>query len=101
MITLKVHRAKNEFEKIKGLMGAKEPKNFLLKTRFGIHTLGLKFPIDVVILNNDHEVVVIKPNLRPNSMFLWNPKYSLVLELPKGEINKHHIAIGKKIELES
>lgn len=97
---LKVHKAKNWFEKVQGLIGSKEAKNFLLQTRFGIHTIGLKFPIDVLILDKNHHVKVIKHNLKPNNMFLWHPKYDIVVELPKGEIVQNKIELDDKLELE-
>lgn len=95
-----VKRAKSYKEKIIGLMGAKEPYALLLQTRLGIHTLGLTFPIDVVILDNKYVVQTMKENLLPNSMFLWNPKFQHVLELPAGDIEKKNIILGKKIEIE-
>lgn len=98
--TLQVHKAKNWREKVQGLIGSDEPRNFLLKTHFGIHTIGLKFPIDVLILDKNSQVKVLKHSLRPNNMFLWNPKYDTVIELPTGEIKKHKIEVGEKVELE-
>lgn len=97
---MRVHQAKNLREKVQGLIGSKKPKNFLLKTRFGIHTFGLTFPIDVVILNKSHQVVVLKENLKPYNIFLWNPRYDTVLELPEGTIREEKIELGKKIELQ-
>lgn len=56
----------------------------LLKTRFGIHTFGMSYPIDVLILNSDNKVVVMKNNLVPNRIFLWYIMYFNVVELPSG-----------------
>lgn len=93
-----VRQAKNSFEKSRGLIGAKKPYPLLLKTRYGIHTFGMQFPIDVVILGKDNNVVKIKEALKPNKVFFWNPKYEKVLELPANFIRKEKIVLGMKIE---
>jgi uncharacterized protein len=82
-----------------GLLKHKTPQAMLLKTRFGIHTLFMNYPIDVVILDNKHRVVAIKENLKPNEYFVWNIKYNLVLELPTGTIRATETEIGDIISL--
>lgn len=101
MIKLKVKLVKNFKDKTIGLIGQTQPKPILFFTRFGIHTFGLKFPIDVVILNKNDEVVKLKENLRPNRIFLWPVQYNKVLELPQGFIKKNKIKISRKIILSS
>ncbi len=75
-------------DQLLGLLKKSNPKSLLFKTRFGIHTFGLKKSIDVVILDQGLKVVKLKRSLKPNSFFFWNPKYKLVIELPAGTINK-------------
>ena len=99
MIRLYVIEAKNLREKIQGLIGKKKPQSLMLKTRFGIHTFGLKFPIDVLILNNENKVASIKKNLKPNRIFLWNPMHDKVLELPSGTIQKYAIKVKIPIDI--
>ncbi len=82
-----------------GLIGKKEPENLLIKTHFGIHTFGLKFPIDVLILDNKNEVVSIKKSLKPYRIFLWNPIYEKVIELPSGTIKNKSIAMHDTIDI--
>lgn len=96
---LTVQKAKNIKEKVIGLIGKKNPQNFMLKTHFGIHTFGLKFPIDVLILNNENKIVAIKKNLMPQRVFVWNPKYDQVLELPSGTIDKKNLKINDALDL--
>lgn len=71
----------------KGLLFQPIPKPIFLRTRFGIHTFFLKFPIDVLILDEKNRIVAIKQNLKPFRLFFWNPTYSRVLELPPGTIH--------------
>lgn len=94
VITLQVVVAKNTIKKIRGLIGAQEAYPLLLNTRFGIHTFGLRFPIDVIVLDNNQKVVQTKIHLAQNRLFFWNPRYSTVIELPHGSIKKYAIKIG-------
>jgi len=83
-----------------GLLIRDEKQSLLITTRFGIHTLGMKHPIDVIVLDNLLTVVKIKKNLRPNQVFLWNPKNSTVLELPKETIKRSKTTLGDIISIE-
>ena len=82
-----------------GLLRYKTPTAMLLKTRFGIHTLDMRYPIDVLILDKQNKVEVMKENLKPNRIFLWNPKYDTILELPSGAIKRTKTQIGDLILL--
>jgi uncharacterized protein len=99
MRKIEVRKTKNMKEKIAGLIGKEKPSAIMLQTRFGIHTFGVKFPIDVLILNNEDKVMSLKENLKPNRIFLWNPKYARVLELPDGMIKKKAIKMNEVIDL--
>lgn len=96
---LKVHKISILFS-WKGLLFGK-PKPILFHTRFGIHTFGMKYPIDVVILDKSLVVRKIKQNLLPNRFFFWNPLLDTVIELPQGTIKKKKIQIGMKLQLQT
>jgi len=101
MTTLNVKKL-NWLKAIIGLIGKNKPEPILFKTRFGIYTFFMRFPIDVIILDNKYKVVKLKENLKPNSIFVWNPKYNIVLELPAGTINYLRLAksCSMKVRLE-
>lgn len=99
MITLFVKKARNLKEKVIGIIGKDKPTSLLIKTRFGIHTFGLKYPIDVLILDKCNKIVSLKKNLMPGRIFLWNPTYDKVLEAPVGTIDKKKIKINDEIFL--
>lgn len=99
MAVISVKKAKNLSEKVVGLIGKDKPVSFMLFTRFGIHTFGLKFPIDVLILDKKNKVTSLKENLMPGRIFLWNPIYDKVLELPPGTVAKKKIKINDEIFL--
>lgn len=91
----KAKELKGFWEKAKGLIGADPVTPVFFRTRWGIHTFGLKHPIDVVILDDNMKVVQFTRSLPPNRIFLWNPRYGNVLELPEGTITKKKITIGE------
>lgn len=99
MHTLRVKRAKNAWQATVGLIGAKQAYALLIETRFGIHTFGLAFPIDVLILDSSHRIVKMKSNLVPNQIFLWPPIWGLVIELPAGSITSKNLHIGDHVTL--
>ena len=84
-----------------GLIGKNKFEAVIFTTRFGIHTFGLKFPIDVLILDDKHKVVSIREDLKPNRIFLWNPKYNLVVELENGTVKKNKTEINDFLEITS
>lgn len=71
------------------------------ETRFGIHTFFVKTKVDVVILDSDSRVRYIKENLAPWRIFVWNPKYFRILELPNGMVKEKKIQIGERIRIYS
>jgi hypothetical protein len=56
VITLRV-KILTGIESVLGLMGNKKPGSVFFNTRFGIHTFGVRFPIDILILDKDNKVV--------------------------------------------
>lgn len=77
VIEAKTFKAKQE-----GLIGSDGKTALLLKTRYGLHTFDMKFPIDIAVLGSENTIVKIKRNLKPNRFFFWHPKYSKVIEIP-------------------
>lgn len=84
---------------MKGLIATNEPEAILIQTRFGIHTFGLKFPIDIVVIDRENIVQSTKYSFKPNGIFLWSPKYDRVLELPVGTLKEKGIKKGEKLTL--
>lgn len=99
MITIKVKKLSSFLDKSRGLIGYNKIEPVLLSTRFGIHTFGVKYPIDVLILDNNRKVKKIVRNLKPLRIAIWNPSYNTVIELPAGYIKKHNINLGSAIDI--
>jgi uncharacterized membrane protein (UPF0127 family) len=66
----------------------------------GIHTIGMKFPIDVVFLSRKHEVLKVR-----SRMDKWRISCCLrahsVLELPAGTVERTGTRKGDQLELAS
>ena len=63
----------------------------------GIHTFGMKFPIDVLFLDGKKKVLKLRPHMGPRkiSLCLWA---SSVLELPPGTIASTETVAGDELE---
>jgi uncharacterized membrane protein (UPF0127 family) len=100
MIKVKVRLCSSITNRTFGQIGKKEPEALMFLTRFGIHTFGIKFPLDILVLDSNNVVVKLKKSLNPNRVFFWPLKFDKVLELPGGYIGGKNINIGSKISLE-
>jgi uncharacterized membrane protein (UPF0127 family) len=65
----------------------------------GVHTFGMKFPIDVIYLNKKHVVLKIKPEMPKRRMSICLRAHS-VLELPAGMAARTGTAAGDQLEVE-
>ena len=92
--------AQSFFDRLFGLLNPRNPRYLIFHTRFGLHTLFLKMPIDVILLDDDDRVVKLKNNLSPNRLFLYSPRYSTVIEMPKSSIRRYRIHLNDKISIE-
>lgn len=100
MIPIKAKELKSLKDRAIGLIGKQKVDPVYFKTRWGIHTFGLKFPIDILILDKEKRVVALKKTLKPNRIFFWNPRFDRVLELSNGSMQRKNIQIGDTIQLD-
>jgi len=64
---------------------------------YGFWMKGMRFPIDIVWINAQHEVVGVERNVSPDSfpkVFYPPVPISLVLEVPAGFCDTHGIKVG-------
>jgi uncharacterized membrane protein (UPF0127 family) len=90
--------AKSLFQRFFGLLDKGNPSSLLFKTRFGIHTFGINYPIDVMVVGKSNKVTVLK-SVNPYNIFIYNPKFNLVLELPHGSIKRSNTRLGDRIKI--
>jgi uncharacterized membrane protein (UPF0127 family) len=65
----------------------------------GVHTIGMKFPIDVIFLDESNKVIDIASELPPNRISRIRLKTRSILELPSGTIQKSTTAVGDQLEI--
>lgn len=99
MLCENIREAKTYKEKKLGLLGSDGTTGLFMRTRWGVHTFGMKFPIDVIILDTKNRVVKYKRNLKPRKCFFWNPKYNQVVEIPTNLVREGTIEIGDEISI--
>jgi uncharacterized membrane protein (UPF0127 family) len=67
----------------------------------GVHTFGMRFPIDVVYLDGNKIVVYTKPNLKPWRLAAVSMRTASVLELPHNTLVSTGTTVGDLIEIAS
>jgi len=63
----------------------------------GVHTFGMKFPIDVIFLSKKRVVLKIRPDM-PKRRISFCLRAHAVLELPSGMAAKTNTSVGDELE---
>ena len=71
-----------------------------IKPCSGVHMFGMKFPIDVIGLNGNREVIKLWSNLRPWRMTSISLRLRSVIELPAGRIAECGVTLGDVLEID-
>jgi uncharacterized membrane protein (UPF0127 family) len=64
-----------------------------------VHTIGMMFPIDLIFLSKEKEVVHIEEYVRPFRISRVSLKASSVLELPPHTIYRTGTKVGDRFEI--
>ena len=86
--------------RMKGLLGRKDlptGEGILIRPAPSIHTFFMRFPIDVVFLSRQGEVLKIAEHVAPWRARSCRHSYA-VLELAAGEAGRRGIAVGDRID---
>jgi uncharacterized protein len=65
----------------------------------GVHTIGMMFPIDLIFLGKEKQVVHIEEHVRPFRISQVSLKATSVLELPAHTIYRSGTRVGDKLEI--
>ncbi len=101
-LATKVRVADNFLTRLVGLLKRSHlgPEEALwLMPSKGIHTIGMKFPIDVVFLSKDFHVLGLVSGMLPNRISALHFRGFSVVELPSGTIKKSQTEIGDQFEI--
>jgi uncharacterized membrane protein (UPF0127 family) len=86
----------------RGLLGrtSLEPgEGLLLDPCRSVHTIGMKFPIDIVFLDRDMKVVGLKAEVKPGSLSNTCLKARMTLELPAGAAAAKRLELGDTLQV--
>jgi uncharacterized membrane protein (UPF0127 family) len=98
---IEIEQADSFLKRLKGLMFKKMPiteTGLHLKPCDSIHMFFMRFPIDVVFLNENNQIVKAVPAIQPWKMIFPVKGAVSAVELPEGTIRKYAISEGEKIE---
>ena len=91
--------AARPLRRMRGLLGRRQlpsGEGILLRPAASIHTLFMRFPIDVVFLDGNDVVVGIEPEVRPWRLAA-RKNARAVLELPAGECARRGLDVGDAV----
>ena len=86
--------------RMKGLLGKRElaaGEGLLIQPAPSIHTFFMRFPIDVVFLAKNGEVMKVAPNVGAWLVRSCRRAFA-VLELAAGEAERHGITVGDHVD---
>jgi len=70
-----------------------------IKPSSGVHTIGMKFPIDVIGLDKNRRVIKLWQNLVPYRLTSVSGKLRSVVELSAGRIAECNVQLGDTLEI--
>ena len=65
----------------------------------GVHTIGMLFPIDLIFLSKEKEVVHVEEHVRPFRISKVSLRAESVLELPAHAIYRSGTKVGDRLEI--
>ncbi|HEY9137421.1 MAG TPA: DUF192 domain-containing protein [Terriglobus sp.] len=83
-----------------GRTGLQGHEGLWIKPSSGVHTIGMRFPIDVVGLDAQLRVVRLWPSLKPYRLTAIVPKVRTVLELAAGRITESGLRLGDQLHIQ-
>ena len=96
--------ADTSWSRMKGLLGHTSEsftagKGLWITPSQGVHTIGMKFPIDVVYLDKGHRVIHLSHSLAPFRIAAIKFKARSVVELPAGTLAQTQTSVGDVLEI--
>jgi uncharacterized protein len=99
-LLVKAEVADTFFRRLKGLLGRRElpaGRGMLLKPANSIHTIGMKFAIDVIFTDREGTILKIIEKMPPGKISPLVKGAHCVIETAGGELAKSNPAIGDRL----
>ena len=103
LVGASVRVAESGLTRIVGLLGEREllpGDGLLIVPSQGVHTLGMRFAIDIVVLDGEWNVIAIRRELRPFRMTRVFWEAAAVLELRSGIVDSSSTLVGDTLEFQ-
>jgi len=100
VVAERMQRADTFLKRLVGLLGRdgmEEDEALWITPCKGIHTMGMRFPIDAVFLDDRLKVVDVRENVGPWKSTGFIKGAASVLELPAGSISKTTVGVGHQM----
>ena len=92
--------AERWWQRLRGLLGRpplRAGEGLLLTPCQAIHMAGMKYPLDVVFLDQQSTVVAVYPRISPGGRTRWHESVRSALELPVGTLAATGTQVGDKL----
>lgn len=99
----RVSVARTPLTRLRGLLGRAglgPGEGLLIRPCNGVHTIGMRFSIDVVFMDAGGRVVRIEQALSPGRMVPWVRHARQALELPAGAVKAAGVVVGSQLNVE-
>jgi uncharacterized membrane protein (UPF0127 family) len=99
-----VRVARTHWSRLRGLVGTERSAFragqalWIVPCR-GVHTLAMRFPLDLIYLDRNNVVVDVRETVRPWRFAPIHYNAASVLELPSGSIERSNTAAGDKVDI--
>lgn len=99
-----VKAAQNFFTRSFGLLLRKslsDNEGLIIKPCCSIHTFFMKFPIDVLFINKNNEIIALYENVKPYRILPIHLNSYYVIELSSGSVSEKNVEKGDLITISS
>jgi uncharacterized membrane protein (UPF0127 family) len=104
VVARSVKRAKNAWQRAVGLLGTAKldaDEGLWLEPCSAVHTIDMRTPVDIVLLNAAHRVLAVMPGVCPMCPMISHPGTAVVIELASGSAARSKVAVGHHLRLEA
>lgn len=96
--------ARTHWSRFRGLMATdasrfRRGQGLWIVPSHGVHTLAMRFPIDVLYLDEERLVIHLEEDLKPWRMAAIRIRSASVLELPTGTISDSRTELGDQVDI--